>query len=167
MRESSLRKAKWSPQIARDETRLTASRLTQRFNPQGTSVRFHYRGEWLSKDWSLGPGLASSPRCVLSKARMAASNLTSSLLSKCQVFNRNPRVPALGRRRLSSRASWRQDPEEMKMTSPGGTQTWLQTLSWPPSSYVPMTPPMASWTRPQSRDHYTKAVSLWNAGWVH
>lgn len=63
--------------------------------------------------------LASFPRLVLSKVRRAASRLTSSVLSKCQVFHQNPRVPEVGRRRPSSRASWRQDLEGMKMDEDG------------------------------------------------
>lgn len=68
MRESSLRKEKWSPQIASDGTRLQASLPTQRFDPQiprGLVSGVIY--EWLSEDSSPRPRLASFLRLVLSK----------------------------------------------------------------------------------------------------
>ena len=41
------------------------------------------------------------------------------------------------RKRASLRASWRQDPWEVKMTGSGGTQTWVPILFLPPATYVP------------------------------
>lgn len=136
IRESSLREGKWSPQIARDRTRLTASLPTQGFNPQEivSSIIMQVSTGWLGEDWPLRPGLISFLRLVLPKVMRAASGLTGPISSQ------SPRVSAAGWRGSSLRTSWRLHLEGVKIIRSGCTQTWVQILPLPPSNHVPHGP---------------------------
>lgn len=69
MRESGLRKGKWSLQIASDGTRLLASLLTQRFPPRRPVSGI----TCVSKDSFPRPGLVAFLRLVLPKVVRVAS----------------------------------------------------------------------------------------------